>query len=178
MSKFTSEGETQGGTRSDRVCAHQTSVKQNATRLAFLLRPPWPATLSNSKPLSGLTLGRGELQPNLWSPDGRWLSGAIKTSAGASVGFGVYELATGEARTVSEDGGVGVASWLPDSRRLIYVTRKGELVVVDAMSGARRVVRSGFATLDFDSGAMAPAGRTFYYGAEQVESNIWRLQRR
>jgi hypothetical protein len=94
------------------------------------------------------------------------------------VGFGVYELATGEARTVSEDDGVGTASWLPDSRRLIYVTRKGELVVVDAMSGARRVVRSGLAPPDLDTGAVAPDGRTFYYGAEHVESNIWRLQRR
>jgi Tol biopolymer transport system component/DNA-binding winged helix-turn-helix (wHTH) protein len=145
---------------------------------AFLLLPPWPATLSNSKPLSGLTLWSGELQPTLWSPDGRRLSGAIKTSSGALVGFGVYELATGEARTVTEDGDLAVASWLPDSRRLIYVTRKGELVVVDATSGARRVVRSGLAAPDLDTGAMAPDGRTFYYGAEHVESNIWRLQRR
>ncbi len=145
---------------------------------AFLLLPPWPATLSNSKPLSGRTLGRGELQPNLWSPDGRWLSGPIKASSGALVGFGVYELATGEARTVSEDDGVGTASWLPDSRRLIYVTRKGELVVVDAMSGVRRVVRTGLAPPDLDTGALAPDGRTFYYGAYRVESNIWRLQRR
>ena len=62
---------------------------------ALLLLPPWPATLSNSKPLSGRTLGRGA-RANLWSPDGRWLSGAIKASSGALVGFGVYELATGE----------------------------------------------------------------------------------
>ena len=77
---------------------------------------------------------------------------------------------------MSEDG-VGTASWLPDSRRLIYVTRKGELVVVDAMSGARRAVRSGLALPDLDTGAVAPDGRTFYYRAYRVESNIWRLQR-
>jgi hypothetical protein len=67
---------------------------------------------------------------------------------------------------------------LRDSRRLIYVTLQGELVVVDAMSGARRVVLRGLAPSDLDTGAVAPDGRTFYYGAEHIESNIWRLQRR
>jgi serine/threonine protein kinase/Tol biopolymer transport system component len=153
-------------------------AQTHRTRQAFLLRPPWPAMLSSSKWLSGLTLGRGELLPTLWSPDGRWLSGAIKTSSGALVGLGVYQLATGVARAVSEDGGLPVASWLPDSRRLMYVTLQGELVVVDAMSGARRVVLRGLAPSDLDTGAVAPDGRTFYYGGEHIESNIWRLQRR
>jgi serine/threonine protein kinase len=148
------------------------------SRQAFLLRSPWPVTISSSKPLSGLTLRPGQLLPTMWSPDDRWLSGPITASSGAAVGFGVYEIATGVARSVSEDSGLFVASWLPDSRRLIYVTLKGELVVVDAMSGARRVVLSGLAPSDLDTGAMAPDGRTFYYGAVHVESNIWRLQRK
>ena len=79
---------------------------------------------------------------------------------------------------MSEDDGVGTASSLSDSRRLIYVTRKGELVVVDAMSGARRGARYRPRPTGSRQGAVAPDGRTFYYGAYRVESNIWRLQRR
>jgi serine/threonine protein kinase/Tol biopolymer transport system component len=153
-------------------------VTKTGPNETYIVQPPWPFSLANVPPLRGLDLGGGVLNPNVWSPDGRRLSGPIVPMSGTPLGFGVYDVAAGTARQVSADGGVWEAAWLPDSRRLTYVTESGDLVVVDTSSGQRRVVLGGLLPPDLDGVAMSPDGRTFYYGARRVESNIWKVERR
>jgi hypothetical protein len=87
-------------------------------------------------------------------------------------------LATGRARTLSDDG-IGNLTWLPGFRRLVYFTRSGALVVQDIESLQRRVLSTALPYPPDQLGNIvaAPDGRTLYYGARQVESNIWMLRR-
>ena len=145
---------------------------------SYVVRPPWPFRLTPEAQLQGQALDRGILQGNRWSPDGQMISGAVMSTGGAAVGFGVSDASGASARQVSTDGGVWGAAWLPDSRRLIYVTLRGELVVVDVTSGDRQVILRELLPPSVDSTAVSPDGRTFYYGAFRAESNIWKLERR
>jgi Tol biopolymer transport system component len=144
---------------------------------SYLLDPPFPASPDRVRALPNLVGGEAFLGA-LWSPDGRWLSGASISGGGALSGVAVYDVAAGQAHIISRDLGVWSAPFLPDSRRLIYLTENGALVVVDVPGGARRVIP---VTLPFgpalESLAVAPDGRTLYYGALQIESNVWKVDR-
>ncbi len=107
-------------------------------------------------------------EASAWSPDGRWLSGNWVSNAGLIAGVGVLELATGRASRVSEDRNIWTAPFLPDSRRLVYFTSEGQLVVVDVPEGRRRAAP--------ESIAVAPDGRTLYFGAQKIESNVWKVE--
>ena len=64
--------------------------------------------------------------------------------------------------------------WLPDSRRVLYITLTGDLVVVDTASGTRTVVAAKLPVSASDfSFALTPDGRTLFYGAGHAESDIW-----
>jgi Tol biopolymer transport system component len=159
----------------------------DGTRLVFSLLPmgavigglPWPITDQTAKPLAGLEVPGGTLQPGTWSPDGRWLAGNITTPTGEAQGVGVYELAAAAASTLSDDTrGYGIA-WLPDSRRVVYFTKRGALVVQDIVSRARREVAGvlPYPPDGFGSISASRDGRALYYGAQQVEANIWLVTR-
>jgi hypothetical protein len=66
------------------------------------------------------------------------------------------------------------APFLPDSKRVVFFTADNQLVVIDVVTGKRRVVP---VTLPWPAGreamAVAPDGRTIYYGAMHVEANVW-----
>jgi len=131
------------------------------------------------RPLKNLNVEGGAIQPSGWSPDGRYLSGAIisKTSS-AAIGVAVYDLAAEKTIKLTDDPGQWTAPFLPDSKRLIYVTTNSELVVVDIATGKRRVIPvtlgSRAATESF---AVAPDGKALYFGAQQVEANVWKVTR-
>jgi hypothetical protein len=68
---------------------------------------------------------------------------------------------------------------MPDNRTVVYFTRQGRLVMQDVESLARRDVTG---TLPFPpellNGVVASSdGRTLYYGARQMEANIWLVKR-
>jgi hypothetical protein len=98
--------------------------------------------------------------------------------SGLSGGVGLLELATGRASRVSADPNVWTAPFLPDSRRLVYFADDGPLLVVEIPDGRRRVVP---VSLQYppapESIAVAPDGRTIYYGAQKIESNVWKVER-
>ena len=105
------------------------------------------------------------------------MSGAILVrSTSAPVGVGVYDVAAGKAWKVSDDAGLWTAAFLPDGKRLVYLTVASELVVVDVATSQRRVIP---VTLPFPVGVeaftVAPDGRTLYYGARRVEANVWKV---
>lgn len=143
-----------------------------------LARPPFPASLEGLDPLPNITLPEGMLFPTLWSRDGRFLSGPLMGPGGRPAGVGVYDLSTGKARAVSADRGIWGAPFLPDGRRLIYFTLASELVVVDLSTGERRRVPARLPLpAASDAIAVAPDGRTVYYGAQRVEANVWKADR-
>ena len=52
----------------------------------------------------------------------------------------VYDLAAQKTIKLTDDPGQWTVPFLPDSKRLIYVTPSDELVVVDIATGKRRVI--------------------------------------
>jgi eukaryotic-like serine/threonine-protein kinase len=140
---------------------------------------PWPVTPETATRLTGMDLPGGRLYASRWSPDGRWLTGMVQPPSGASRGIAIYELATSHARLLSDDGLSEILAWLPGSGRVVYFTRSGALVVQDVGTLERRVVSQGLAYPpdEFGSIVASPDGRTLFYGARQVESNIWVVRR-
>jgi Tol biopolymer transport system component len=139
---------------------------------------PWPLKQAAATELK-LDVSGGTIVPTYWSRDGRWLSGYVVNQHGEGIGFGVYDVATGLARRLNDDSRGYDLAWLPGGREVIYFTARGGLVRQDVLSLERREVA---ASLPYPpdilwSLALAPDGRTLYYGARQIEANIWVVQR-
>jgi len=88
-------------------------------------------------------------------------------------------VATGRARQLNNDSRGYDVAWMPGYREMVYFTTRGELVMQDVESLERRKITG---TLPFPpdqllSIAASPDGRTLYYGAHQIEANIWLVNR-
>jgi eukaryotic-like serine/threonine-protein kinase len=140
---------------------------------------PWPITLVSATRLTGFDVAGGLMYASQWSGDGRWLTGGVQPPSGVIRGNAIYEIATSRARTLSNDGIGDLIAWLPGFQRLVYFTRSGALVVQDIESLQRRVLSTALPYPPDEQGSIvaAPDGRTLYYGARQVESNIWMVRR-
>ncbi len=108
---------------------------------------------------------------------GRALAGSLVRTSERPAGVAVYDVASNTARMINSDPAYW-AVWLPDSRRSLYVTTSRKMIVVDTVSGKRTVVdvtlpgiATGFAR------ALSPDGKTFFYGAQRSESDIWIVER-
>jgi hypothetical protein len=129
-------------------------------------------------PLEGLEVGGGSLQASSWSRDGRWLAGGINMPSGELRGNALYEVETGRAHQLSDDARSYYVPFLPGDSSVAYFNRHGKLFVQGIRSLERREVP---VTLphppdDFRSLAASPDGRMLFYGAQQVEANIWIVQ--
>jgi Tol biopolymer transport system component len=149
------------------------------TRLdPFILIPPWPATGDRIKPLPNADVEGGHISPTMWSRDGRWMSGAWVSKAGEPTGVAAYDVGAGRARKLTTDRGIWAAPFLPDGRRVVYFTNASELIAVDIADGRRRVLPVALPLpAGRESLVIAPDGRTIYYGAQRVESNVWKVER-
>ena len=70
-------------------------------------------------------------------------------------------------------------AWLPGERQVVYFTERGTLVMQDVVTLERREL-DGFlpyAPDPFGGIVASPDGRTLYYGALRMESNIWLVRR-
>jgi hypothetical protein len=121
----------------------------------------------------------GFIAPSLWSPDGRSLSGSWVAGSGLPSGVAVYDVVNAKTRLLSRDRGVWSAPFLPDSRHVLYFTIDSELVIVDVEKNTRRLIPVKLPLpAASESFAIAPDGRTLYYGAEQIESNVWKVEKK
>jgi Tol biopolymer transport system component len=138
-------------------------------------------------PLSGNTATSGQPLPGTkdvalylsaqdWSRDGRALVGSLTSASGKSAGVGVYDLAGRRRRQISAD--ACWVRWLPDSRRVICLTRRDGLVVLDAETGLRTVVSVKLPLPPTNSFALSPDGRMIYYAGARSESDIWVMERK
>jgi len=138
---------------------------------------PWPMTGKTAKVLP-LEVPGGAMLPTFWTRDGRWLSGYVVSTAGEPIGFGLHDLAAGTTRLLNRDSRTYDLAWLPGDR-VVYFTSKGTLVLQDVVTLQRREITGSLPyPPDILSSVVAsPDGRTLYYGARQVEANIWLVKR-
>jgi Tol biopolymer transport system component len=116
--------------------------------------------------------------PTDWSHDATRLAGFVVADSGRPAGVVVYDVGKRKTTLVSTDQAYAV-NWLDGERLVIYFTRNGQdLVVVDPATGKRTRldVRLPAPSLD-DLFALAPDGRTIYYGAARAEADIWIIER-
>jgi hypothetical protein len=117
--------------------------------------------------------------PVFWSRDGRWLSGFVMDRSGAARGHAIFDIENRRVRRLNDDSDGLELAWLPDHRRVIYFGSRGTLVMQNIESLEREEITG---TLPYPPDASrhivaAPDGRTLYYGAQQVEANIWMVKR-
>lgn len=125
------------------------------------------------QPLENARVAEGPITGSSWSRDGTRVAGSIVTASGRSGGIAVYDVAARAARKVSSDSTYSPA-WLSDSRRIVYFTRSGELVLLDTVSMDRRVVRAQLPLPPSEELlAITKDDRRIVYGGNRSESDIW-----
>jgi Tol biopolymer transport system component len=140
---------------------------------------PWPLTEKTGTNLGRLAIGEGRLVPVTWSWSGRWLAGYIVEPSGAAPGHGLLEIATGKLTRLNDDSDGYDIAWLPGDQRVVYFTRSGSLVMQDVTTLERVDVMKALPYPPdlLRSLGIAPDGKTIYYGAQQVEANVWMVRR-
>jgi Tol biopolymer transport system component len=104
---------------------------------------------------------------NSWSPDGQWLAGSVGL---ADSGIVVYSIPSRSYRRLTSFGSWPV--WLPDSRRLLFVTGGNAFYLADRDAG---VVRQVFAA---ERDVLGPPrltrdGKAAYFSRRVTEADIW-----
>ena len=140
---------------------------------------PWPVTETTGTAIEHLDIGGGSLQPRYWSRDGRWLTGGIVMPSGEFRGNGLFEFATGRVRQLSTDGRGYDLAWLPGFQRVVYFIKSGALMMQDITTLERHEITAALPHPpdQFGDIAASPDGRTIYYGAQEIEANIWLVTR-
>jgi Tol biopolymer transport system component len=146
----------------------------------FLIGPTSaPLTMQSGKLTKTPQIGGGVFSATKWSRDGLSLTGMVLAPSGAYAGIAMYDLASGTARQLNDDG-AGDVAWMPDNKRVVYFTRNNKLMIQDVTTQKRHeiaVTQPLPPDVDY-SIAASPDGRTLYYGAQQVEANIWKTSRK
>ena len=132
---------------------------------------PETATLTKPPQVPG-----GYFNPTTWSRDGQWLTGLVVTPSGNYGGNALYNLASSTVTRLNDIGG-GALAWMPDHTRVLYFTPDGALMIQNIVTlKSRRIDVTLPLPPDLDFRIVAaPDGRTLYYGAQQVEANIWKV---
>ena len=139
---------------------------------------PLTSSVSSPSQLQGVAVGGKNLTVSSWSPDGRLLAGQLVAKSGQPAGVGVYNFAARKTAEISSDPTYAV-QWLADSRRVMYFTTGGQLVVADIATRARTVVDVRLPGAPAtDMFAISPDNRMIYYGAMRSEADIWIVERK
>jgi|KBSSwiStaDraftv2_1062776.scaffolds.fasta_scaffold25196_2 Tol biopolymer transport system component len=104
---------------------------------------------------------------NSWSPDGDMLAGQTTISA---TGIATYSLRNRGYDELTDFGEFPV--WLPDSRRLLFVSRGREIILIDRLTKARRTIFVDPRSV-LGPPQMTRDGRTLYFTRRVTESDIW-----
>ena len=107
-----------------------------------------------------------------WSRDGRWLAGALQQGEQALPGIVLYSLAGRRYRQVTERG--DSATWLSDSRRLLY-REGGRILLLDTVTRAARPVLTTPPEFDLNDFSVSPDDRTVYLARDTEQGDVWLL---
>jgi serine/threonine protein kinase/Tol biopolymer transport system component len=108
-----------------------------------------------------------------WSPDGRYLAGALEQAGGASIpGVVVYSFATGRYERLTTQGTIPV--WLHDGHTLLYL-QDGKIFELDMRSKASRLVLAPPPNSAFKSLSVGPDDRALYTVHVSEEGDVWML---
>ena len=109
-----------------------------------------------------------------WSPDGKYLAGALEQSrGGASIpGVVLYSFATGRYERLTDKG--TVPAWLHDGHTLLY-RLEGKILECDLRTKASRVVLTPPPNSAFNSVSVGPDDRAIYAVRASEEGDIWML---
>ncbi len=121
--------------------------------------------------------GATRFSAEAWSPDGSMVAGSILNGSGFPRQPAIWEVASGKVRTIEVPPPLanlaeGTAGWLRDSRRFLFASGRG-LVVVDALTGK---------WVPFDAPEngiryrLSADGRTLYSERDILDSDIWLLE--
>jgi Tol biopolymer transport system component len=121
-------------------------------------------------PRAGQGLG---FSASSWSADGRWLAGALHRSDGQQLpGVVLYSLADRRYLRLTERG--QAATWLSDSRRLLYWVG-GDLFVLDTPGRTSRQVLTTPSGSDYNDFCLSPDDRVLYLARNTEQGDIWLL---
>jgi serine/threonine-protein kinase len=155
------------------------TTDQSGQHKAWIAASPWPATKRTATAVQPLDRPGLTAQPNYWTRDGRWLSGAVETANGDNRGTVLWDAVTLHPRFLNDDSESEIIAWLPDHQHIVYFNQHGALVMQDITTLARREITGALPYPPDASAAIvaSPDGRTLYYGALQEEANIWMMRR-
>lgn len=108
-----------------------------------------------------------------WSSDGRWLAGRLHSPDGQPVpGVVLYSLADKRYVRVTDRG--EWATWLSDSRRLLYQDR-GNILLLDTLSRTSRPVLATPSGSEYLGFHLSPDNRVLYLSRKTEQGDIWLL---
>ncbi len=135
-------------------------------KAGFLMDPDRGSEDQTPEPLARDTAW-GSFVVNDWSPDGTRLAGMV---GWADRGVGYYEVATGRQVRLTDFGQWPV--WMPDSRRILFVSGGNAFYLVD--SETRAVRRVHWTPRDILGPPRVTAdGREIVYSRRVTEGDIW-----
>ena len=106
---------------------------------------------------------------NAWSPDGAHIAG---TAGLDEKGVVVYSLRTNRYERLTDYGEWPV--WLPDSRRILFVSRGKDFYVIDTETKQARKIYSSTRDV-LGPPRLSRDGREMYFSRRVTESDIWTL---
>jgi eukaryotic-like serine/threonine-protein kinase len=114
----------------------------------------------------------GQFEVNSWSPDGKYLAGQVLDPGGLGKGIAIYSLQTRTYDKLADFGEWPV--WLPDSRRVLFVSGGKAFYVVDI--GTKKVRKIYSATRDvIGPPRLTRDGRVAYFSRRVTEADVWLL---
>lgn len=105
--------------------------------------------------------------PNSWSPDGRWIAGQNGFTA---PGISIYAVESRSFERLTEFGEWPV--WLPDSRRILFVSRGREFHILDTRTKQTRMIFS-VARDTLGPPRLTRDGRTAFFSRRITEADVW-----
>jgi serine/threonine protein kinase len=138
----------------------------NFSDVAFLIDPSRSSDEQQPKPLVRDSAW-GPFVANDWSPDGTRLAGMVGWS---DRGVGYYELATGKHVRLTDFGQWPV--WMPDSRRILFVSGKKAFYLVDSQTGKVKRVYSTVRDV-LGPPRVTADGPEVVYSRRVTEGDIW-----
>jgi hypothetical protein len=108
-----------------------------------------------------------------WSADGRWLAGGLHPPGGRPVpGIVLYPLGGKSYVRITDRG--QAATWLSDSRRLLYGDH-GKLVLLDTATKASRPVLAVPPGSEYGDFSLSADDRVLYLARTKEEGDVWLL---